>query len=190
MQSCMYMKALNFELFSVLKTSQNTVRFCLFSRLNGYFLHNNTLAIILHVYIMILTWVESIFTLVICDNYTINIIFHSKYRWGSNFRSKTSATSRAISLRFSHDSNIFRSQLGRNMVVSPVWLGLYSDAVKRRLKVYVYPRLYTVYGNVPWQSPPPPPATPTPTPTPTATSKTAKILHKVHPIVESNPTTS
>ena len=51
----MYMKALNFELFSVLKTSQNTVRFCLFSRLNGYFLHNNILAIILHVYIMILT---------------------------------------------------------------------------------------------------------------------------------------
>ena len=87
MQSCMYMKALNFELFSVLKTSQNTVRFGLFSRLNGYFLHNNTLAIILHVYIMILTWVESIFTLVICDNYTINIIFSSKYRWGSNFRS-------------------------------------------------------------------------------------------------------
>ena len=37
---------------------------------------------------------------------------------------KTSATSRAISLRFSHDSNIFRSQLGRNMVVSPVWLAL------------------------------------------------------------------
>ena len=25
--------------------------------------------------------------LVICDNYTINIIFSSKYRWGSNFRS-------------------------------------------------------------------------------------------------------
>ena len=70
-----------------LKTSQNTVRFCLFSRLNGYFLHNNTLAIILHVYIMILTRVESIFKLVICDNYTINIIFSSKYRWGSNFRS-------------------------------------------------------------------------------------------------------
>ena len=76
----MYMKALNFELFSVLKTSQNTVRFGLFSRLNGYFLHNNTLAIILHVYIMILTRVESIFTLVICDNYTIDIIFSSKYR--------------------------------------------------------------------------------------------------------------
>ena len=38
----------------------------------------------------------------------------------------TSAISRAISLRFSHDSNIFRSQLGRNMVVSPVWLGLKS----------------------------------------------------------------
>ena len=37
-----------------------------------------------------------------------------------------SATSRAISLRSSHDFNIFRSQLhvGRNMVVSPVWLGL------------------------------------------------------------------
>ena len=37
---------------------------------------------------------------------------------------KTSATSRAISLLFAHDSNIFRSQLGRNMVVSPVWLAL------------------------------------------------------------------
>ena len=34
----------------------------------------------------------------------------------------TSATSRAISLRSYHDSNVFRSQLGRNMV--PVWLGL------------------------------------------------------------------
>ena len=31
----------------------------------------------------------------------------------------TSAINRAISLRSSHDSNIFRSQLGRNMVVSP-----------------------------------------------------------------------
>ena len=75
------------RIIQALKTSQNTVRFCLFSRLNGYFLHNNTLAIILHVYIMILTWVESIFKLVICYNYTINIIFSSKYRWGSNFRS-------------------------------------------------------------------------------------------------------
>ena len=28
-------------------------------------------------------------------------------------------------LLFTHDSNIFRSQLGRNMVVSPVWLALY-----------------------------------------------------------------
>ena len=37
---------------------------------------------------------------------------------------KTSATSRAISLLFAHDSNMFRSQLGRNMVVSPVWLAL------------------------------------------------------------------
>ena len=37
---------------------------------------------------------------------------------------QTSATNRAIRLRSSHDSNIFRSQLGRNMVVSPVWLAL------------------------------------------------------------------
>ena len=73
----MFMKAPNFELFSVLKTSHNTVRFWLFSRWNGYFLHNNTLSFILHVYIKILTRVESIFTLVICDNYTINIIFSS-----------------------------------------------------------------------------------------------------------------
>ena len=40
----------------------------------------------------------------------------------------TSATSRTISMRSLHVSNIFRSQLhvhvGRNMVVSPVWLGL------------------------------------------------------------------
>ena len=41
----------------------------------------------------------------------------------------TSATNRAISLRSSHDSNIFRSQLGRNMVVSPVWLALYVPDV-------------------------------------------------------------
>ena len=38
----------------------------------------------------------------------------------------TSATNRAISLRLSHDSNIFMSQQGRNMVVRPVWLGLYK----------------------------------------------------------------
>ena len=37
---------------------------------------------------------------------------------------RPSATSRAISLRSSQNSNIFRSQLGRNMVVSPVWLRL------------------------------------------------------------------
>ena len=41
----------------------------------------------IHVYIMLYTRVESIFAMVICDNYTISIIFHSKYRWGSNFRS-------------------------------------------------------------------------------------------------------
>ena len=37
---------------------------------------------------------------------------------------RSPATSRAISLRYSHDFKIFMSQLGRNMVVSPVWLGL------------------------------------------------------------------
>ena len=37
---------------------------------------------------------------------------------------RPSATSRAISLQSSQNSNIFRSQLGRNMVVSPVWLRL------------------------------------------------------------------
>ena len=87
LQSGLYIKALNFELFSVLKTSHNTVKFSLFSRLNGYFLHNNRWAFILHIYIMIQTRVESIFTLVICDNYTMNIIFRSKCRWGSNLRS-------------------------------------------------------------------------------------------------------
>ena len=33
----------------------------------------------------------------------------------------TSATSRTLFLRFAHDSNICRSQVGRNLVVSPVW---------------------------------------------------------------------
>ena len=35
-----------------------------------------------------------------------------------------SATSRTSFLLFAHDSNIFRSQVGRNLVVSPVWPGL------------------------------------------------------------------
>ena len=50
---------------------------------------------------------------------------------------KTSATSRAISLLFAHDSNIFRSQLGRNMVVSPVWLALKSHCLHCSV-VYLY----------------------------------------------------
>ena len=36
----------------------------------------------------------------------------------------TSATSRTFVLRFANDSNIFRSQVGRNLVISPVWVGL------------------------------------------------------------------
>ena len=45
-------------------------------------------------------------------------------------RTTVSATSRAISLRSSQNSNIFRSQLGRNMVVSPVWLRLYTHSIE------------------------------------------------------------
>ena len=36
-------------------------------------------------------------------------------------------TSRTIVLRLAHHSNIFRSQVGRNLVVSPVWLGFEHD---------------------------------------------------------------
>ena len=39
----------------------------------------------------------------------------------------TSATSRTIVLRLAHHSNIFRSQVGRNLVVSPVWPGFEHD---------------------------------------------------------------
>ena len=35
----------------------------------------------------------------------------------------TSAASRTFFLQFAHDCIIFRSQVGRNLVVSPVWLG-------------------------------------------------------------------
>ena len=45
----------------------------------------------------------------------------------STTSSTTSATSRTFFLRLAHYSNIFRSQVGRNLVVSPVWLGFEHD---------------------------------------------------------------
>ena len=55
-------------------------------------------------------------------NMTIDLVTTEFLPWRSP---TTSATSRAFILQFIHDSNIFRSQPGRNLVVSPVWLGLY-----------------------------------------------------------------
>ena len=38
----------------------------------------------------------------------------------------TPVTSRTFFLQLAHDSHILRSQVGRNLVVSPAWLGLYK----------------------------------------------------------------
>ena len=63
---------------------------------------------------------------------------------------RPSATSRAISLRSSQNSNFFRSQLGRNMVVSPVWLRLKKSHAARTTNICERLQMEIVWSITVW----------------------------------------
>ena len=56
----------------------------------------------------------------------LRLILHLQSPTTSATSRTTYATSCTLFIRFAHDSNIVQSQVGRNLVLSPVWLGLYD----------------------------------------------------------------